>query len=304
MNRTIAAATGSSSRNRGVLLLACAFGLLSALLVFAYLNSRGGEKDLSGELFAGEGAETVVVLTRDVAVGEKITSDMLTTRTMPAAALLPGRVKDSQLSSLIGKVATAPMYAGEQIIDAKVTTYVGQDTLAYKVPQGMRAISLQVPHEAWIAAGLPQPGDRVDVLGITTLSKVDPLTGEEKPNVVAGYIAQDVEVLAVAQTVVKTVPKVDGANGSGVAGGEGTSADGSGPVSATSQGAVKQENATYEKAVSITLALPPDLAAKVALIDAMRDDVGQYRILPRQKGDADPITGKQVWTYDDLFPVR
>ena len=297
MNRSIAAATSGSSRNRGVLLLACAFGLLSALLVFAFLNGRGGEKELSGEIFAGEGAETVVVLTRNVAVGEKITSDMLTTRTIPATALLPGRVKDSEMSSLVGKVATAPMFAGEQVIDAKVTTYVGQDTLAYKVPQGMRAISLQVPHEAWIAAGLPQPGDRVDILGITTLSKVDPLTGEEKPNVVAGYIAQDVEVLAVAQTVVKTVPKVDGgSNGSG-------SAAASGP-SAANSGAVKQENATYEKAISITLALPPDLAAKVALIDAMRDDVGQYRILPRQKGDADPITGKQVWTYDDLFPVR
>lgn len=299
MNRSIAAATSGSSRNKGVLLLACAFGLLSALLVFAFLNSRGDSKDIDGQIFAGDGAETVVVLTRDVAVGEKITSDMLATRTIPATALLPGRVKDSELSTLVGKVATAPMFAGEQVIDAKVTTYVGQDTLAYKVPQGMRAISLQVPHEAWIAAGLPQPGDRVDILGITTLSKVDPLTGEEKPNVVAGYIAQDVEVLAVAQTVVKTVPKVDGASGS-----EGGAGTGSPASSATSSGAVKQESATYEKAVSITLALPPDLAAKVALIDAMRDDVGQYRILPRQKGDADPITGKQVWTYDDLFPVR
>ena len=297
MNRSIAAATSSSSRNRGVLLLACAFGLLSALLVFAFLNGRGDGQDLDSRIFAGEGAETVVVLTRNVAVGEKITSDMLTTRTIPAAALLPGRVKDSELSSLVGKVATAPMYAGEQVIDAKVTTYVGQDTLAYKVPQGMRAISLQVPHEAWIAAGLPQPGDRVDILGITTLSKVDPLTGEEKPNVVAGYIAQDVEVLAIAQAVVKTVPKVD-------AGGSGSGDPAATEASATTSGAVKQENATYEKAISITLALPPDLAAKVALIDAMRDDVGQYRILPRQKGDADPITGKQVWTYDDLFPVR
>jgi Flp pilus assembly protein CpaB len=296
VNRSIAAATSGSNRNKGVLLLACAFGLLSALLVFAFLNSRGGGEDVNSKIFAGEGAETVVVLTRDVNVGEKITSDMLTTRTIPATALLPGRVKDSDLSTLVGKVATAPMFAGEQVIDAKVTTYVGQDTLAYKVPQGMRAISLQVPHEAWIAAGLPQPGDRVDILGITTLSKVDPLTGEEKPNVVAGYIAQDVEVLAVAQAVVKTVPKVDGANGG--AGGTGTG------TSATTAGAVKQEAATYEKAVSITLALPPDLAAKVALIDAMRDDVGQYRILPRQKGDTDPITGKQVWTYDDLFPVR
>ena len=36
---------------------------------------------------AGAGAESVVVLARDVAPGEKITPDMLTTKTVPASAL-------------------------------------------------------------------------------------------------------------------------------------------------------------------------------------------------------------------------
>ncbi len=300
MNRTIAAASSSSSRSRGVLLLAAAFGVLSALLMFAFLSSRGGDDGVEEVLNSGAGAETVVVLTKNVNVGDKITSDMLGTKTVPAAGLVDGYFGDKDLENLVGKVATAPMYQGEQVLAAKVTTYEGQDTVTWKVPEGMRGLSLQVPHEAWIAAGLPQPGDRIDVLGITTLMKVDPLTGEEKPDVIAGYIAQDVLVLAVAQSVVRTVPNID-ANA--------TTSDS--PDGAAEGGGIQQSQAvspdaeaTYEKSVSVTLALPPDLAAKVALIDAMKDDVGQYRLLVRQKGDSAPVEGKQVFSYEDLFPVQ
>jgi hypothetical protein len=56
--------------------------------------------------------------------------------------------------------------------------------------------------------------------------------------------------------------------------------------------------------MSVTLALPPDLAAKVALLDAMEDDTGQYRLLVRQKGDTAPVQGKQIYSYEDVFPAR
>ena len=298
MNRTIAsAASSSSSRNRGVLLLAAVFGILSAMLMFAFLNSRGGGDDISNELGAGEGAESVVVLTRNVNVGEKITPDMLGTKTVPAVALVEGWVKADEATSLVGQVAVAPLYTGEQVLNSKVSTYEGQDTIAWKVPTGMRALSLTVPHEAWIAAGLPQPGDRVDILGITSFTVVDPLTGSERPDLVAGYIAQDVQVLAAAQTVVKTVPKVTkNADGTSVP----APSDGSASAASPADG----DGSTFEKAVSITIALPPDLAAKVALIDAMQDDQGQYRILPRQRGEADPISGKTTYSFEDIFPDR
>jgi len=32
--------------------------------------------------------------------------------------------------------------------------------------------------------------------------------------------------------------------------------------------------------------------------------VGQYRLLVRQKGDSEPVEGKQVFSYEDIFPVR
>ena len=130
--------------------------------------------------------------------------------------------------------------------------------------------------------------------------KVDPLTGEEKPDVIAGYIAQDVLVLAVAQSVVRTVPKIDA---DATTGDSNDSAAGSG-IEQSQAISPSQDNSTYEKAISVTLALPPDLAAKVALIDAMKDDAGQYRLLVRQKGDTQPVEGKQVFTYEDLFPVQ
>ena len=265
------------------------------MLMFAFLNSRGSGDEISDQLNSGAGAESVVVLTRNVNVGERITADMLGTKTVPAVALIDGWIKDGEAPTLVGQVAVAPMYSGEQVLTSKISSYENQNTVTWKVPAGMRALGLMVPHEGWIAGGLPQPGDRVDVLGITTFITVDPLTGEERPDLVAGYIAQDVQVLAIAQTVVKTVPKIKKAeDGSGATVGDNAA-----------QAVVPDEDpGTYEAAISITLALPPDLAAKVALIDAMEDDIGQYRIMPRQRGDADPISGKVTFSYEDIFPKR
>lgn len=308
MARSSVASTtaAGSSRNRGVLMLAAVFGILSALLMFAFLNGRGGKDSaLDQALSSGEGAESVLVLTRDVGAGEKLTSDMLTSKTVPAAALLPGRFADSKTSEVIGKVTTAPLFAGEQLLQGKVTSNEAQNTLAYKIPEGMRALSLQVPHEAWIAAGLPQPGDRVDVLGITTLTKIDPLTGSEKPDVVAGIIASDVEVLAVAQTLVKKVVNTD-ALAQKTADSAVTPAAGSTPAPGVVVPAADPKKGvdTYEKAVSITLALTPDAAAKVAIVDAMKDEIGQYRIMPRQKGDDAEISGALLWSLDDVFTQK
>jgi Flp pilus assembly protein CpaB len=150
-------------------------------------------------------------------------------------------------------------------------------------------------------AGLVQPGDRVDIIALTALAKTDPLTGEEKPNVISGYIAQDIEILAVSQRLVKVIPNIDerakNANEPGL----------SNPASSasTSGAAAKPDDKaeTYEKAISVTLAMKPDDAAKISLIDAMKKDQGQYRLLARQKGDTAQLTGTISWTLDDVIPT-
>jgi Flp pilus assembly protein CpaB len=275
-------------------MLAAVFGLLSAMLMFAFLSSRGGSSSANKALTDAGGAQSAVVISQDIPQGTVITSGMLTVESLPKSAILEGSITDAK--AVVGKVATAPLYKGQQLVDRQFTTFVGQNTLAYKVPEGMRAVSLQVPHEAWIVGGLPQPGDHADFLAITTLTRTDPLTGQDKPDVVSDIVAQNIEILAVSQTVVKTVPKVDDPSATG---------------SATPAAAVATPGAsdahpldtgtTFEKAISVTLALPPDLAAKVALIDAMKDDVGQYRLLLRRTGDNTDITGTKLWTLDDIF---
>lgn len=278
MARSIAAVSGSSGRNRGVLLLAAVFGILSAVLIFAFLKAGdGSSSNVNDAINAGAGAESVVVLARDVAPGEKITPDMLTTKTVPASALLPGH--STNVDDFLGRVAKQSMFAGEQVLSAKVTSFEGEATLTYKVPEGMRGLGLGVPHESWIIGGLPQPGDRVDVVAITAFRVTDPLTGSERPELVSGIIAQDIEVLAMGQTLVTGVPASDG----------------------EAAGQVTVDGATREGAISLTLALTPEQAAKVALIDAMEDNEGQWRIIARRKGEADPLAGQVTWSLEDIF---
>ena len=287
-------------------MVAAILGILSALLMFAFLSSRGGSSK-SSTVTTGGATESAVVVTKDIQVGDKVTSDDVTVQPVAANALLPGHLINT--SDVVGKVATAPMFVGEQVIPAKVTTFDGQTTLAYKVPTGMRAVSVQVPQESWIVGGLPQPGDYVDFLAITTLTKQDPLTGNQTPDVVAGLVAQNVEILAISQTMVATVPNIDGtASASATPGAGGTAAAGANAGAAVtaapvSSGALKPggKDATYEKAISVTLALPIDVAARVELVDAMNKSVGQWRLLLRQKGDTSIVTGTTKWTYDDLF---
>ncbi len=280
-------------------MLAALFGVLSAGLMFAFLNSRGGDGGLNDQLNAGDGAESVIVVSRNIAVGEKITPDMVTARTFPAGALLEGRLANSE--DIVGKVATAPLFAGEQVLAAKVTRFENQTTLAYKISDPkLRAVGLQVPHEAWVVGGLVQPGDRIDVLAISIASQLDPLTGQEKTTILSGVIAQNVEVLAVKQTLVRRIPNLDerakNANGTGAT----AAATGADAPVALKEG----DTGTYETAISITLALTPEQAAKVAIIDVIKDDLAQYRIMVRQKGDQVTLEGQVTWSIEDVFDTK
>jgi hypothetical protein len=41
----------------------------------------------------------------------------------------------------------------------------------------------------------------------------------------------------------------------------------------------------------------------VAIIDAMKDDQGQFRIMPRQQGDNTELEGPITWTLDEVFDL-
>lgn len=287
MARQATATAGTKAgRSPALLLVAVLAGVLAAALMLAYLNNQS--KAPSTLDVATEGGEVapVVVVKRDIPYGTKLTEEMLEVRALPVAALLSGAISDPR--QVVGKVTTAPLVAGEQIVPSKVSAYSGQDTLSYRVPAGRRAVSLQVPHEAWATAGLAQPGDYVDVLAVVKVVTVDPQSQKEVEAWQARIVAANVPVLAVAQSLVKVVPKVDE---------QGNLA--SDPVG----GYRPTGGETFEKAISITLGLTPEEAAAVAIVDAMNDSDAQFRILVRQTGDTTAAPGT-LWDLDDFLGGR
>src|SRR5947208_3447038 len=100
---TTSAAAGDSTRNRGALLVAAVSGILSAVLIFAYLGSQGGSDSASAPAVDGA-SEAVVTVNQDVLVGDKITKEMLQTKVVPKDLLVVGHL--TNIADVEGKVAT------------------------------------------------------------------------------------------------------------------------------------------------------------------------------------------------------
>lgn len=289
MARQATATAGTKAgRSPGLLLVAVLAGVLAAALMLAYLNNQQGGSSNEPPPVVDTGATVpVVVAKREIPFGTKLTADMLEVRQLPAVAVLTGAVSD--IRELIGKVTTAPIVPGEQFVASKVSDYSGQDTLSYRVPEGRRGVSVQIPHEAWAAAGLVQPGDYVDILALVALTTTDPDTGEQREYWSARIVAQNVPVLAVAQTLVPVIPQVD--KDGNVTGSPET---GYRPVGGGQE---------FHEAVSVTFGLTPEEAAKVAMIDAMPDSQAQFRILVRQTGDQ-ALAPSATWDLLDVIGGR
>jgi len=150
--------------NRALILLGLFLGLVSAALVVVYLSKAD---DSGGGKVSGGAVTPVVVASQGVPTGTRITADMVTLKSISSEAILPDvflKTKD-----VLGQVTRVPLVAGEQVIPSKVTptgfeiANVENPALAYVIPEGMRAVSVEVS-SAIGASGLIRPGDYVDVI--------------------------------------------------------------------------------------------------------------------------------------------
>lgn len=197
-------ATISPKADRLRLALGLVLGVAAAVFVAIFLIQAKDEN--AGGQISGD-TVPVVVAAQDIAAGTRITADMVTAKQMPASVVLTGALTDA--SAVIDKVATVPLVAGEQVLTAKVsevavdfTKFKGDVPLALVIPQGKRAFSIEVS-EVSAAGGLIRPGNYVDVIASgQTVSATD----SQETIGTACYVAQDIEVLAVAQTAVKSLP--------------------------------------------------------------------------------------------------
>ena len=194
MIKNLAIGAGS---NRTMLLLALVLGVLSAVLIGVYLSSV----DNGGGTSSGGATVPVVVAAHDIAAGTRITDDMVSVKNIAADAVLTYAFQTTK--SVVGQVTQVPLVSGEQIVPAKVTAtgealaqFGANPPLSLVVPTGMRAFSIYVS-QVGAVGGLLRAGDHIDVILSSTVKSPDVQTNTST----ACYIGQNIEVLAVAQSI-------------------------------------------------------------------------------------------------------
>jgi pilus assembly protein CpaB len=258
--------------NRHYLVLAVVLALLSAVLVYVAI-SRVDEED-SGGLVS---VTTVVVAKEAIPARTEILGSMVELRQVPINAR--SDLALGSMEEVVGRVTRYPVAANEQILSSKVVTSevpVEGEALSFVIPEGMRAVSIST-NQVLSAGGLILPGDYVDVLGVFDLETQAGQDTETRDAFYVQTILQNVEVLAVAQTIVDVVPAVGEENGEA--------------ASAQSQRVRNTEEEPLPDATTVTLLVTPEQAELLFLAESN----GTLRAVLRGFGDAEeqevrPIT--------------
>ncbi len=167
----------------------------AALALAGWLLYRMHVGRVTRELTEQYGRGTPVwTVTRDVLAGHELDAKDLRLTQVPAVFLQPGVITNEDWNG-VGQVTAVPMYKGEQIQRTKLAREgSGRLSLRVGMDADRRAITLKLDIESALA-GLLQPRDRVDILGVFESAS----SSAETTRSHAVILAQAVRVLAVDQ---------------------------------------------------------------------------------------------------------
>ncbi len=125
-----------------------------------------------------------VAASRDLPVGKRLAAADLKLVTLDRKDLPQGA--SLKISDLVDRAVTTPISASELVLERKLASKGGGDSLTALIEPGKRAVAVQVNETSGVA-GFVQPGTRVDVLFTRTLANGD---------AAATTILQNVKVIA------------------------------------------------------------------------------------------------------------
>jgi pilus assembly protein CpaB len=261
MARTIAGSAPGRT-NRRFLIIAILLAGLSAALVYAKISA--GSDSTGGEISAG--SSQVVVAKQAIKQRTTLTAEMLTLKPVSSNNVIAGAF--TSLDAAVGMVTKYPIEANQQVAATAVvdtTRPTGDAALAAVVPTGKRAMSINATKVS-NAGGLILPGDFIDIIWICCDDKA----------ILAKTVVQNVQVLAIAQTIIDAGP----------------SQEGSEPVAAG-------EAEPDPEAVTTTLLLTPDEEHLLFMAEL----TGELRIGLRGVGDIDRAS-EDFTTVLELLPLE
>ena len=167
------------------------------LVVLALAIVCGGSSAAGVFLMRGNAPEkpetvSVVMAARDIARGEVVTEQVITTREWPVGYEPPNAI--TKTDNVLNRTAMSPIMAGEAILQNRIADPDAGRGLAALIPEGQRAYTIQASHVGSNVAGFVMPGNRVDVL-LTLRGGNDDTTGGGSSTT----LLQAVEILAVDQ---------------------------------------------------------------------------------------------------------
>jgi pilus assembly protein CpaB len=145
-------------RRRLLLMLAVFVALIGTALVFLYV--RGADNRAQSQ-FA---SVTVLKATQNIASGESyddaVRAGKVASASVPQNQLNSGY--QTSMTALKGKIASVPIFAGQQIISGQFGNTVEATSSNLPIPKGMIAISVQLTDPERVAGNV-YPGSRVAV---------------------------------------------------------------------------------------------------------------------------------------------
>ena len=258
---------GGERTNRWLIIGAAVLAVLTGVLIFAALSSFGSN-DKASTKAAAKSDSSVLVATDTIAAGTKLKPEMFRVAQYAAADLVPSALTDPQ--AVIGQVTRVDILKGQQASATQlgqVTDDKHADQLAFKIPDGKRAMAIAVSETSAIA-GLLVPGDRVDVL--VTIREKQPQAGDQQ-FVRIQTVLQNVQVLARAKQEVNNVVTV-GPDGKPLS-----------PDQSKPDLAQRPDKVASDTPGTVTLSLSPEEVQRVILASTL----GNITLSLRKFGESD-----------------
>ncbi len=172
---------------RHILILALLMALTTTFLFSRYL------KTLDEKYTKEENTVQIIVPNTAISKNQKITSEILETKELDAAAVHPEAIRNAE--DILGTYAAIDIKQGEILFpDRFINQFDVDDFVTNKIKDGYRAVSLEVNFVESVST-LIEPEDYVDVIFSETIE--DTVTSKE--TVITTILLQNVRVLAVGK---------------------------------------------------------------------------------------------------------
>jgi pilus assembly protein CpaB len=185
-----------------ILVVAVVCAVLAALLLSGMLNQRPSSPVA---VPAPSRGVPVLIVTKDLAVGERLSASSLAWRDWPrenvAGFMITQDTRPNAISELDGARARSPLYLGEPVADRTLVKASDGNIMSAIVGNGLRGIAIRVSDRT-AGSGFILPNDRVDVIATIRVEvKTDPASEDKRTIVFSHTIITNARVLSINQSL-------------------------------------------------------------------------------------------------------